>query len=286
MSMLPLIAPQHVKVRCKSNDDEISHSDETAPSSSSSTSQPKNSNSFIADSQMPKSSETVQSANLQKLCEETETESSAKKSAKKPGFTNKIRAMSGKTQRLFSRLYGSAQFKPNNSSESCDEFIIHQKPRKINATSRRSLSYGTIPGIIEFGKNETQTEVLEEEDIESNDGNESIKTIVCIMDGEDADSGILVNESGASSFLETDDVFYDEHSSLPARLDDTLTAKKSEFKLIRLKLEAITTVEELGITIQEIKHNFSGSSRFEIANIEADKLVDRCVFNFLLNSNL
>lgn len=274
MSLLPLIAPHHVKVRCKSNDDEISHSDETA--SSSSISQPKNSTSCTADSQMPNSTETVQSANLQKLCEETETEPSAKKSGKKPGFTNKIRAMSGKTQRLFSRLYGSAQFKPNNSSESCDEFIIHQKTPKIN--SRRSLSYGTIPGIIEFGKTESKTQVLEEEDIE--DGNESIKTLVCIMDGEDTDSGILVNESGASSFLETDDVFYDEPTSLPARLDDTLTAKKSEFKLIRLKLEEITTVEELGIVIQEIKHNFSGSSRFEIANIEADKLVDRCVFYY------
>lgn len=96
---------------------------------------------------------------------------------KKHGISNKLRSMSDKTHKLFSKLYSSSNLKSssNSSSDVCDDFIL-QRPNVVN--SRRSLSYGTLPGLNEF----------------------EIKKI----EAEDGDSGILVNESGASSMVETD----------------------------------------------------------------------------------
>ncbi|CRK94450.1 CLUMA_CG007957, isoform A [Clunio marinus] len=101
---------------------------------------------------------------------------------KKHGITNKLRTMSGKTQKLFSKFYSNSNLKSNSSSSSdvCHDFIL-QRPNKEPTnviSSRRSLSYGTLPGSNEFTVKKLETE--------------------------DGDSGILVNESGASSMVETD----------------------------------------------------------------------------------
>jgi hypothetical protein len=141
------------------------------------------------------------------------------------------------------------------------------------------LSYGTLPGIHELDKcivvkpEVKASESLEEEGDESN--NDSIKTVIHVTsaDCEDGDSGILVNESGASSMLETDEVFYD-HPSLPAKIDED-SAKKDEFKLVRLRLHNVSSVEDLGMEIKQMKQFNTENSRFEIAYIVPNKLVDR-----------
>jgi hypothetical protein len=100
---------------------------------------------------------------------------------KKHGLSNKLRSMSDKTHKLFSKLYSGSTSKSNlSSSDVCNDFILQRPSRPPPSTinSRRSLSYGTLPGINEF----------------------DIKKI----EAEDGDSGILVNESGASSMVETD----------------------------------------------------------------------------------
>lgn len=100
---------------------------------------------------------------------------------KKHGISSKLRSMSDKTQKLFSRLYSNPALKSNSSSSDvCNDFII-QRPVKAPSSminSRRSLSYGTLPGVNEFEIKKIETE--------------------------DGDSGILINESGASSMVETD----------------------------------------------------------------------------------
>jgi hypothetical protein len=103
---------------------------------------------------------------------------------KKAGISSKLRSMSDKTHKLFSKLYSSSNMKSNSNSSSdvCNDFIIQRpiKPAQPSnmINSRRSLSYGMLPGINEFEIKKIETE--------------------------DGDSGILVNESGASSMVETD----------------------------------------------------------------------------------
>lgn len=101
--------------------------------------------------------------------------------AKKHGITNRLKSMSDKTQKLFTKLYSSSNLKSNGSSSSdvCNDFILQRPNKPTNVISnRRSMSYGTLPGINEFEIKKVETE--------------------------DGDSGILVNESGASSMVETD----------------------------------------------------------------------------------
>lgn len=103
--------------------------------------------------------------------------------AKKHGISNKLRSMSDKTHKLFSRLYSHSNLKSTSNSSSsdvCNDFILQRpsRPHPNTVNSRRSLSYGTLPGINEFEIKKIETE--------------------------DGDSGILVNESGASSMVETD----------------------------------------------------------------------------------
>lgn len=116
---------------------------------------------------------------------------------KRRGFSSKFRSMSDKTQKLFSKFYSStSNLKP--STEISNDFTIIQ-PKKsqplppptsssssssssssVVSHSRRSLSYGMLPD-------------LKDRDYE-------VKKI----ETEDGDSGILVNESGASSMIETE----------------------------------------------------------------------------------
>ena len=110
----------------------------------------------------------------------TEEQMSTTGKLKKNVLSNKLKFMSHQTQKLFSRMYSSSNAKSNgNSSDVCNDFIVQRPAPHLNViNSRRSLSYGHLPGVNEF----------------------EIKKI----EHEDGDSGILVNESGASSMVETD----------------------------------------------------------------------------------
>ena len=100
--------------------------------------------------------------------------------SKRRGFSSKFRSMSDKTQKLLSKLYSSTNnLKP--STEISNDFTLIQ-PKKSPSSSvnhnRRSLSYGTLPDLKDYEIKKIETE--------------------------DGDSGILVNESGASSMIETE----------------------------------------------------------------------------------
>lgn len=116
---------------------------------------------------------------------------------KKHGLGGKFRSMTGKTQKLFSRIYSSSSLKSANSSSSdvCNDFIIQRtiKTPVNEINNRRSLSYGALPGMNEF----------------------DVKKIEI----EDGDSGILENESGASSMLETDSGLEDSKTEVKPALE-------------------------------------------------------------------
>lgn len=102
--------------------------------------------------------------------------------SKRRGFSSKFRSMSDKTQKLLSKLYSSTNnLKP--STEISNDFTLIQPKKSPSSSSsvshnRRSLSYGTLPDMKDYEVKKIETE--------------------------DGDSGILVNESGASSMIETE----------------------------------------------------------------------------------
>ncbi|CAO1353077.1 unnamed protein product [Diamesa tonsa] len=276
---IPLIAPAFLKRKLE--EDQLRHN--TIEHTNDADDKPKNINNDDVVEQLPTTTANSYKNNFQKMFDikdETDLSSTMRQMKKREssGFTNKIKAMSDKTQRLFSKLYSNSMHKStSSSSDVCNDFIIQRPSTKIQ-NNRRSLSYGQLPGINEFDlkkKPPERTESLEEE---TEDSSDSLKTVICV-DGEDADSGILVNESGASSMLETDEVFFNsnnDHASLPVRFDDTtLTPRKSDYKMIRLKLNTVNQLEDLGMEIAQLKHLSSDSNRFEVAYVVPNKLVDK-----------
>lgn len=95
---------------------------------------------------------------------------------KRRGLSSKFRSMSDKTQKLLSRFVSSSNLK--SSSEVCNDFTIIKPHSNGMVGSRRSLSYGTLPELKDFEVKKIETE--------------------------DGDSGILVNESGASSMIDSE----------------------------------------------------------------------------------
>jgi hypothetical protein len=148
---------------------------------------------------------------------------------KKAGLSSKLRSMSDKTHKLFSKFYSSSNMKSNSNSSSsdvCSDFIL-QRPSKSAPSSnvinsRRSLSYGMLPGINEFEIKKIETE--------------------------DGDSGILVNESGASSMVETDSSSDDAKTEIEVLIPQKSSQEeKKSTELSRYKLLT---------TFKMIKHGF------------------------------
>uniref|UniRef100_A0A182YDU2 PDZ domain-containing protein n=1 Tax=Anopheles stephensi TaxID=30069 RepID=A0A182YDU2_ANOST len=200
------------------------------------------------------------------------TFSTFKTPKKKDNFTNKIRAMSDRTQKLFSRIYstnggtGSGQKGYHLSATKS----LKKSTGKLSEASRRSVSYGALPGLADFQK-QTEQRNDDYEDVEKppqdtvssaaakqhhpiDDLDSEMLvgggTVIAIggggsstghTDAEDGDSGILVNESGASSILETDDVFHEQGPRIPHIPTKVLVngagAESTEFKLVTIRLD-------------------------------------------------
>lgn len=181
-------------------------------------------------------------------------------------FTNRIKAMSDRTQRLFSKIY---QNKPNLN----DTTTNYDNKSYFNTTkNRRSFSYGALPGIEEFNQS-----VRNFEKNENNIKEDDTKTIVS-QDGEDDDSGILVNESGASSMLETEDLTINSETLpiLPTRkISEDITNKS--FKLVRLKLSESIDGTGLGLALSQIQTLDNGitHSKYQVVHILSGGLADR-----------
>lgn len=121
----------------------------------------------------------------------------------------KLRAMSDRylkssTNRFLSKLYRQAGETDEEVNASSDNIL---KPTSVVSKSRkkrggvkaklRSFSYGALPGLEEFQKGHS---VFHDDVYQISCDDEN----VLIHDCEDADSGILVNESAASSIFDSD----------------------------------------------------------------------------------
>uniref|UniRef100_A0A182KDD5 PDZ domain-containing protein n=1 Tax=Anopheles christyi TaxID=43041 RepID=A0A182KDD5_9DIPT len=256
----------------------------------------------------------------------TTTSSTFKTPKKKDNFTNKIRAMSDRTQKLFSRIYstntsGSAAGGQKGYHLSTTK-SLKKSTGKLSEASRRSVSYGALPGLADF-----QCGVSKERDDDYEDVGKRQDTVPAVVvkqhqqiddmeadllvgggtviaisgsstghtDAEDGDSGILVNESGASSILETDDVFHEQQqqhiggSRIPCIPSKVLyhgsVAESSEFKLVTIRLDepaelmAEPGVENgcgLGIIIAPIATTEGEvSNRYKVAHVLPGGLVFR-----------
>ncbi|XP_063822015.1 uncharacterized protein LOC135072018 [Ostrinia nubilalis] len=121
----------------------------------------------------------------------------------------KLRAMSDRylkssTNKFLSKLYrpnGENEDEVNGSNDNILKSSGSSKSRKKRGGVKaklRSFSYGALPGLDEFQK--TSTSVFHDDVYQVSCDDEN----VLIQDCEDADSGILVNESAASSIFDSD----------------------------------------------------------------------------------
>ncbi|XP_053664954.1 uncharacterized protein LOC128714103 [Anopheles marshallii] len=236
---------------------------------------------------------------------------------KKDNFTNKIRAMSDRTQKLFSRIYSTNNGGGGTSGQKGYHLSatksLKKSTGKLSEASRRSVSYGALPGLADFQKNvskeqrddvyedvekqpDTVPPVKQQHPIDDLDTELLVSggTVIAIggstghTDAEDGDSGILVNESGASSILETDDVFHEQGAripNIPTKVLNGSVAESQEFKLVTIRLdepvelEAETGTEDgsgLGIIITPIATTEGEvSNRYKVAHVLPGGLVCR-----------
>ncbi|XP_013135120.1 PREDICTED: partitioning defective 3 homolog isoform X2 [Papilio polytes] len=120
----------------------------------------------------------------------------------------KLRAMSDRylkssTNRFFSKLYkqnGEEEEAVNNATENATKPAVSKSRKKRGGVKAklRSFSYGALPGLDEFQKG--QSAIFHDDIYHVSCDDENI----LIQDCEDADSGILVNESAASSVFDSD----------------------------------------------------------------------------------
>lgn len=141
-------------------------------------------------------------------------------------LSNRFRLMSNRTQKLFQRFVSHpTDTKPPiiPTTEQVPPGGLALPLSLTNCRSRRSLSYGNLPDIDDFSLEVPKTSEQHQYQSPSHqhiDLNETIHSddLICNMTktldalsagsgstGEDADSGILVNESGQSSIVETAD---------------------------------------------------------------------------------
>lgn len=118
-------------------------------------------------------------------------------------ISDKIKTMSNKTQKMFCRLYNSHVNRESQKTNSEGTLLCENQS---SSKSRKSLSYGHLPDIDKFRKYNNLIDQNNSDVIERTTGNHRKLDdfpLACRDMGDDTDSGILVNESGQSSIIET-----------------------------------------------------------------------------------
>lgn len=239
--------------------------------------------------------------------------SSPKKTRKDLNMSNiseKIKCMSSRTQKLFSKIYSNggqsasnsvsgkqSTAKPNPKSieQSVAQPVVIEQNTKV-PKSRRSLSYGHLPGLEDFRQTlknfnkSTKSDIKEEpidETITHNMQKCSLATAAAkddlLVGGEDTDSGILVNESGQSSIVDTDYVPHvDAHSfnsSHQNRLQGAgnTSNQEIEFKFVRLCIEENDPDRCLGFGVKSVRNDatMNKGSGYHVATIQIGGAADR-----------
>lgn len=237
------------------------------------------------------------------------------KKAKKPNMlhiSDKIKTMSSRTQKLFSRIYNSGQPKQslaNNGSETNERrlpFGMKAATCRIKTPkSRRSLSFGNLPGLDDFKQVLKEIDHLDDGDsvqlsvdkpaeastnstLHNVAGQQRLHDEVkddLLDECEDTDSGILVNESGQSSIIETDEIFLSDGNGLrpnggqKIELNEAMMSAQDvnaniEFKFVRLRID---TSCGLGIGIKSIASDLPVNRRvgYQVATIAEGGMVHR-----------
>ncbi|XP_055645086.1 uncharacterized protein LOC129780629 [Toxorhynchites rutilus septentrionalis] len=200
---------------------------------------------------------------------------------KKDNFTNKIKAMSDRTQKLFSKIYSNSSYKANSTGESA----FHSGSKSLKKSNskvtnnRRSMSYGALPGLADFQKNQDKNQQQEQcQQIEPIQDEDLSGTVIHLtpqnhnrLDAEDCDSGIMVYESGASSILETEDVFL---PNIPSKVMNNC-ADNTEFKLVTIKLDnSDEETDNLGIIVSHMTSKGADvNNRYKVTHVLPGGLV-------------
>lgn len=229
-------------------------------------------------------------------------------------FSEKIKTMSSRTQKLFSRIYNNSENKSSLTNKQTqianqisdahvhEDEIIPNNAKTTTAEnktskSRRSLSYGHLPGLEDFratlknfnksqnSKNHIKEEAKCQRKPNNTAARDQNKDDV-VVSGEDTDSGILVNESGQSSFIETDDVFHAETSNnVTDRCSSSINKAKNssddvnanfEFKFVQLCIAETDTNRALGFGVKAVRNETMNKRiGYQVASIRPGGIVDR-----------
>lgn len=239
--------------------------------------------------------------------------SSPKKTRKDLNMSNiseKIKCMSSRTQKLFSKIYSNGGQSASNSV-SGKQSTAKQNPKSIDPSltqpalieatpkvpkSRRSLSYGHLPGLEDFRQtlknfNKSTKGDIKEEPIDEPVTHSMQKCSMAtaaakddlLVGGEDTDSGILVNESGQSSIVDTDYVPHIDAHSFSSLHQNRLhgagntSNQEIEFKFVRLCIEENDPDRSLGFGVKSVRNDASmnKSRGYHVATIQTGGAADR-----------
>lgn len=230
-------------------------------------------------------------------------------------FSDKIKTMSSRTQKLFARIYHhgaqlTKQQKPaaggtpasNDTGERKTMFGIKAATCRMKMPkSRRSLSFGNIPDLEDFKQVLKEIDQLDDgggdgkrpetqattPNVNNHKQNERQKQPAplppqhrlhddvkddLLDECEDTDSGILVNESGQSSIIETDEVFLPDVACTVHEQQDVNA--HFEFKFVRLPLDISCG---LGIGLKAIINDATMNKRiaYQVASVADGGMVQR-----------
>lgn len=229
----------------------------------------------------------------------SETIAASSSSSKKrvTSLSNRIRVMSSRTQRLFHRF---VQGKAANQSEQNDDFTMlrSQLPESLTTCkSRRSLSYGNLPDIDDFNLNleaasiSTLQDAPLADDVKTDIGDMVTKRLDtlgsferCVAElaniPDDADSGILVNESGQSSIIETElrEVGGTEPRDGKEVCTNEIQPAIMEYKCVRIRMSDVAVAERrLLVSVAPIARSADSTIRigYVVTTIHAGGLISR-----------
>ncbi|XP_037051365.1 uncharacterized protein LOC119085171 isoform X1 [Bradysia coprophila] len=219
------------------------------------------------------------------------TPMASKKKSGAGNLSERFKTMSNRTQKIFSRLY--KQHQPvGKDNATPNSFAIRSKPlasvdqSKIipGANSRRSLSYGNLPALDLFQRNldvfESNVIKIDIKDAACDDHSLNSDSafeakIQSDVQAEDADSGILVNESGQSSIIVVEPEEAGNVTLTPSNISDVADNFKVEYKFVQLHLDEDDIDRSLRLVLNP--QHFDGGKRlgYQVADIIPGGLIDR-----------
>lgn len=234
---------------------------------------------------------------LRRNSEQTSTPISNKKKQAAAFLSNRIRLMSNRTQKLFHRFYSQH----TNPSECSKQLIIgspilvtplpKQMPAAtvqahiMNSKNRRSLSYGHLPDIDDFQQNlkpfNQQTEIIRATETDLVCNIQKVSDTFGI-NADDTDSGILVNESGQSSIIETDDTLKIEQTIVDTEKSNVMLKHRSpinEYKFVRIHIRDNDILDRALRVVLTQRPRYSDNNKkrigYHVTNILPGGLIER-----------